>query len=79
MILMLIFLGGCTTFNEKNQPSDRGEPSSQSGVSGKITASKEGRYNNEKIQKSATRKCPICGRKYSLSMEYCPYDGTELK
>lgn len=23
--------------------------------------------------------CPVCGRKFSSSVEYCPYDGTALK
>jgi len=23
--------------------------------------------------------CPTCGRKFKSSVEYCPYDGTELK
>lgn len=23
--------------------------------------------------------CPVCGRRFPASVQYCPYDGTELK
>ena len=26
-----------------------------------------------------TQFCPQCGRRYTSSVEYCPYDGTELQ
>jgi uncharacterized protein YcfJ len=26
-----------------------------------------------------TKFCPVCGKRFTASVEYCPYDGTELK
>lgn len=30
-------------------------------------------------EKTETKFCPVCGRRFTSSVEFCPYDGAQLK
>ncbi|UCD15670.1 MAG: glycine zipper 2TM domain-containing protein [Candidatus Omnitrophota bacterium] len=85
LILGLIFLGGCTTIQRGTatgavaggtlgavvgHQSDHTTEGAAIGVASGAIASAE------KMEK---KFCPECGRRFTSSVEVCPYDGTELK
>ena len=66
-------LGGGAGYAIGKQSGHGGEGAAIGAVVGAIGG---GLIGNQMEQK---KFCPTCGREFKSSVEYCPYDGTELK
>jgi len=88
LFLSMMVLGGCTTVQRGAATGavaggalgaivghQSGHTAEGAGI-GAATGAVAGAIIGEQIEK---KFCPICGRRFTSSVEYCPYDGTELK
>ncbi|MCM8774710.1 MAG: glycine zipper domain-containing protein [Candidatus Omnitrophica bacterium] len=87
-ILALVIFTGCTTVQRGaatgavaggalgaiigHQSGHTAEGAGIGAAAGAITGAVVGEQLEKKF-------CPVCGRRFTSSVEYCPYDGTELK
>ena len=84
----LYFLAGCTIIQREATTASaiedmfpvRSSPRAASG-SIKNKSKRVAPTASSAVAKLGKRKlfCSVCGRKFSSSVEYCPYDGTALK
>lgn len=88
LFLIMVLVGGCTTVQRSagtgavaggalgaiigHQSGHTAEGAAIGAATGAIT----GAVIGEKMEK---KFCPTCGRRFTGSLKYCPYDGTELK
>jgi uncharacterized protein YcfJ len=84
----VVVLGGCTTVQRGAATGavaggalgaiighQSGHTAEGAGI-GAATGAVAGAIIGEQME---TKFCPQCGRRFTSSVKYCPYDGTELK
>ncbi|MFH1505212.1 MAG: glycine zipper domain-containing protein [Candidatus Omnitrophota bacterium] len=88
LIVGVIFIGGCTTVQRGTVTGAAvggglgaiiGHQSGKTGAGAAIGAAAGAIGGAVIAEKMETKFCPVCGRRFTSSIEYCPYDGTELK
>lgn len=52
------------------------DAAAEGAVTGAATAAVDGAIVGERMEK---KFCPVCGKRYTSSVEYCPYDGAQLQ
>jgi len=84
----LIILGGCTTIQRGAAAGAAvgggigaviGHQSGKTGAGAAIGAAAGAIGGAVIAEKMETKFCTLCGRRFTSSVVYCPYDGTELK
>lgn len=88
LLLVMLLVSGCTTVQRSagtgavaggalgaiigHQSGRTAEGAGIGAAAGAITGAIIGEQMEKKF-------CPTCGRRFTGSLEYCPYDGTRLK
>ena len=88
LILSMVFMGGCTTVQKGTATGavaggalgaiighQSGHTVEGAGI-GAAVGAVTGAVIGEKME---TKFCPECGRRFTSSVESCPYDGTTLE
>ena len=87
-ILLVVSLLGCTTTQKGAGVGAAagagigaiiGHQSGNTGEGAAIGAAVGGLGGALAGEQMATKYCPECGRDFPADVEYCPYDGTQLK
>ena len=88
LILSLVVLGGCTTVQRGAAAGaavgggigavigHQSDKTAEGAAIGAAAGAIGGAIIAEKME---TKFCPVCGKRFTSSVVYCPYDGTELK
>jgi hypothetical protein len=82
LFVIVLFLAGCVTTQEYID-KDKGKRIKEK-VQDKKTIAQDFERKEEWIgsylkEDSLFKQCPACRRRYQISLEKCPYDGTELE
>lgn len=76
LILIIFVLSGCVELVDRTKEYPIDEPlvkqKAQTGIIEPPLDKEINGYSEKKI-------CPVCGRKFSDAIDYCPYDGAEVK
>lgn len=88
LILSLVVLGGCTTIQRGAATGAAvggalgaviGHQSGHTAEGAVIGAGAGAIAGGVIAEQMETKFCPKCGRRFTSSVEYCPYDGTPLE
>jgi hypothetical protein len=79
LFVIVLFLAGCVTTQEYVYEDDVFRKKSETLDENQLKEKKKEWIGSYLKEDSLPKQCPACRRRYQISLEKCPYDGTELE
>jgi hypothetical protein len=79
LFVIVLFSAGCVTTQEYVYEDDVFRKKSEALDENQLKEKRKEWIGSYLKEDSLPKQCPACRRRYQISLEKCPYDGTELE